>query len=110
MQDSEPGRNRSTRCTCSNTKPRSEGQAVRAMASVCLMAACLGLVGCKSFGKKSKDQANTPVQQPADTAWPGSAAAPGSGSTGRSGATELNGFLAGRVLDSYDHRPPLTYI
>jgi thiol-disulfide isomerase/thioredoxin len=74
------------------------------------MVACLGMAGCKTFGKKSKEQGNTPAQQPADMARPGSSALPGSASIGQTGTTDLKGVLAGRVVDSYDHPPPPTYI
>src|SRR5262245_18651614 len=84
----------------------SEVQALRAVARLCLVAACLGLVGCSIFGKKSKDRADAPAQPPGDPAWPGTPASGSRGSADQRGTTDPNGILAGRVLDSYDHRPP----
>jgi thiol-disulfide isomerase/thioredoxin len=89
---------------------KSEDQAVRATASVCLLAACIGLAGCKSFGFKSKDRGNAPSQQPADLNGQSAAAPPARGSTDRRTTSDLNGVLAGRVLDSYENRPPPTFI
>jgi thiol-disulfide isomerase/thioredoxin len=83
---------------------------VRALASVCLVAACCGLVGCSIFGKKPKDRADAPAQQPADRGWPGSTQPTDRSSTDRRGPGELSGILAGRVVDSYDNHPPRTYI
>jgi thiol-disulfide isomerase/thioredoxin len=88
-----------------------EGQAVRVVAWIGIMAFCLGLTGCTLFGKKGSGSANPaglaandrgvslPADQPAVT--------PSAPSTPPVG---LNGMLAGQVLDSYNHRPPVTYI
>ena len=83
---------------------------MRAVACVCLIAACLGVGGCSTFfGKKSKERANPPASQPADARWPGSGSAAGAAAE-RDAATGVNGILAGRILDSYDHLPPPTFI
>src|SRR6516225_9781414 len=89
----------------------SEGQAVRAMACVCLIAACVTLAGCSTFfGKKSKDRANPPASQPGDSGRIGSSGSVGAAPVERTGGTEVNGILAGRVVDTYDNRPPPTFI
>jgi thiol-disulfide isomerase/thioredoxin len=68
----------------------------------------LALAGCSTFfGKKSKDRANPQAQPPADTGRVGSSGAIG---IERTGGTEVNGILAGRVVDTYDNRPPPTFI
>jgi len=84
---------------------------VRAMACVCLIAACVTLAGCSTFfGKKSKDRANPPASQPGDSGRIGSSGSVGAAPVERTGGTEVNGILAGRVVDTYDNRPPPTFI
>jgi len=72
-----------------------------------LGAFCLSLIGCSLFGKKSQTKENAPPAQ--------AGAGGGSASTDASGAyantpVGANGILAGRVIDSYEHKPPPTYI
>lgn len=82
---------------------------MRLVASVAFLAACLGLAGCATFGKKgSTAPASQPpvgrgVATPADRvgAQPPDRAAPNG---------TLNGVLAGQVLDSYNRAPPSVYI
>jgi thiol-disulfide isomerase/thioredoxin len=83
---------------------------VRAMACVCFVAVSSALVGCSIFGKKPKDRADPPSQQPAGSGWPSSSPATGRGSADRGGLSEVSGILAGRVVDSYDNPPPKTVI
>jgi thiol-disulfide isomerase/thioredoxin len=87
----------------------SEGQAVRAAACCCFLATCLGLASCSLFGKKAASKPNEP---------PGSSRVglPSSSDTSTTASSDpplpprVNGVLAGRVLDSYDRRPPPTFI
>jgi thiol-disulfide isomerase/thioredoxin len=80
---------------------------VRVVAWIGLLALCLGLVGCRLFGKKdatapgAADRAALPAPDPARAA----AAAGGGGPP-----AGVDGLLAGRVLDSYGTRPPATVI
>jgi thiol-disulfide isomerase/thioredoxin len=84
---------------------------VRVVACTVLLAVCLASAGCRLFGKKSATAANPadrPAAPAADVPRPpepspsaGSAAAPVPG---------VDGLLAGRVLDSYGSRPPVTSI
>lgn len=78
---------------------------MRAAASLCLAAACLGLASCSLFGKKSSTQ----PAAPAGTGNNPARSAPGSQAE-RNVPPEVNGVLAGRVIDSYDHAPPPTFI
>lgn len=77
---------------------------MRAVAGVCLAACCLGLIGCSVFGKKASTQPNAPAGPTPSTA-PADPLASNSTVPASAG-----GILAGRVIDSYDHRPPPTYI
>jgi thiol-disulfide isomerase/thioredoxin len=77
------------------------------MASACLLVACLGLAGCSIFGKKSKERADSPQ---ADAPRPGIPTIYNPGSVDRRATSEVDGILAGRVLDSYDRTPPPTFI
>jgi thiol-disulfide isomerase/thioredoxin len=84
------------------------------MACVCFLAVCLGVVGCttlSNFGKKLTGKDKPPPGQPpsSQTALPAPPDNPGLASTERV-PQEVNGVLAGRVLDSYDRRPPPTFI
>jgi thiol-disulfide isomerase/thioredoxin len=84
---------------------------VRVVAWMGMVAFCLGLTGCSLFGKKSSGSANPAnlagndrgLSLPADRvgATPADRAAPPPGTSG---------MLAGQILDSYNHRPPVTYI
>ena len=65
----------------------------------------VGLAGCMSLGKKSKD---APAASPASLARPADARDPSAGAEGRSVA--LSGILAGQVIDSYNQRPAGVYI
>jgi thiol-disulfide isomerase/thioredoxin len=88
-----------------------EGQAVRVVAWMGMIAFCLGLTGCSLVGKKSAGSANTPNLAATDrdlSLPPGRLA--GTGADPSTPPPGLSGMLAGQVLDSYNHRPPVTYI
>jgi thiol-disulfide isomerase/thioredoxin len=97
----------SLRTTALSIDPLNEGRAVRAVAWVYFLVLCLGLTGCTLLGKKSNAKQNLPsgpaptagAPAPVDPSIPTSTVPVGSG-----------GILAGRVIDSYEHRPPRTYI
>jgi thiol-disulfide isomerase/thioredoxin len=83
---------------------------VRVVACTVLLALCLGVTGCRLFGKKSPTAAN-----PADHTAPPAAdivpPQPSPANTAGAGAPAgVDGLLAGRVLDSYGSKPPLTSI
>ncbi len=82
---------------------------MRALACVCFLAGCLGLVGCSTFGKKAQAKPNLPARQPGGADWLSQPDGSGTASAERT-PPGLGGLLAGRVLDSYDRRPPRTYI
>jgi thiol-disulfide isomerase/thioredoxin len=94
-----------------------EGQAVRFMAGVCVVALCLGLMGCSAFGKKAPNAPPPPPQRP-PVPPPGTPLGPGASSTGAGSQPEqpiqltspFSGILAGEVQDSYKRRQPNTYI
>jgi thiol-disulfide isomerase/thioredoxin len=84
----------------------SEGQVVRVVPYVGLMALCL--VGCSTFGKKS----NPPPRAPADTPF---APKPSGGVVmpppdPLTAAPGNSGILAGQIIDSYNRQPAVTYI
>jgi thiol-disulfide isomerase/thioredoxin len=94
---------------------KGEGQAVRAMPCIALMTVCLALTGCNALGKKNSSA--PPVPRPSvDPTLPPRGEAPAVdvplppvSSTGvPSGVT--SGILAGQVVDSFNGRPPQTYI
>ncbi|HEV3118804.1 MAG TPA: redoxin family protein [Gemmataceae bacterium] len=81
---------------------------MRVVACICWTACCLSLAGCSVFGKKNQTPPNPPAAPLAATGWSttpaGNSGAPAQ-TTARGGA-----ILAGRVLDSYERRPPATFI
>jgi thiol-disulfide isomerase/thioredoxin len=88
-----------------------EGRAVRAVGCLCVAACCLlGLGGCSLFGKKSQTRDNPrPAAPPAGADFAPPAPTP-SGVADRAPPPDVNGLLAGRVVDSYDRPPPPTFI
>jgi len=83
---------------------------VRVLACLLLTSFGLGLTGCNSFGKKPQSAPDQPASRPYAGA---TSAAPEGGRIqygDRSTSAGVNGVLAGRVLDSYDHVPPPTFI
>ncbi|HEV3080780.1 MAG TPA: redoxin domain-containing protein [Gemmataceae bacterium] len=82
---------------------------MRAVAYMCAMAGCLGLAGCSLFGKKAPATANPPNPPLAGNAWPTPPASPAGGVADQT-VSRGSGILAGRVIDSYDRRPPPTFI
>jgi thiol-disulfide isomerase/thioredoxin len=84
---------------------------VRVLACLFLIGIGLGLIGCSSFGKKAPTaQESPPNRIPAGV---NQGASQGTGAVpygDRATSAGVNGVLAGRVLDSYDHVPPPTYI
>jgi thiol-disulfide isomerase/thioredoxin len=85
-----------------------EGQAVRAVACVCYLAVCLGLVGCTTPNKKAPNQPAAPSRQPAD--WLPQSDNSSTSAPAQPSQPGLGGLLAGRVLDTYDRPPPPVYI
>jgi len=83
---------------------------VRFGAWVIIVASCLSLTGCALFGKKTPSP--TPATPPAAAPTTASTDAPGTSPFSTTGNTKTApppgaaGILAGRVIDSYDHRPP----
>jgi thiol-disulfide isomerase/thioredoxin len=84
---------------------RSEGQGVRVVACIGLLALGLGLAGCHTFGKKGSAPAN-PADRPAAPAGSGSRADPPAPTAAVGSGSGIDGLLAGRVLDSYGRPPP----
>jgi thiol-disulfide isomerase/thioredoxin len=82
---------------------------LRALAYVSLLACYLGLIGCSTFGKKSQAKPNPPASSGAPD-WVNPAPAPVTQASEHTLPAGVSGLLAGRVLDSYDHSPPPTYI
>jgi thiol-disulfide isomerase/thioredoxin len=78
---------------------------VRLVASVAFLAACLGLAGCATFGKKGS---TAPASQPPAGRGPATPTAQPVNQVGTNAT--LNGILAGQVLDSYNRAPPSVYI
>src|SRR5438445_6311483 len=73
------------------------------------MACCLGLAGCSLFGKKG--QAKTDQPSPvAGRSWATPPGGAGAAAADQPVQPRGTGLLAGRVLDSYDHKPPPTTI
>jgi thiol-disulfide isomerase/thioredoxin len=66
---------------------------------------CLGLAGCSLFGKKSPARSSSPSGESA-TGPPGYR----NDTAQTTLQANVSGILAGRVLDSYDQKPPVTYI
>jgi thiol-disulfide isomerase/thioredoxin len=83
---------------------------VRVLACFILIGFGLGLAGCTSLGKNSQSAQAPPQGRP----YAGSSIAPpaagGMQYGDRATSAGINGVLAGRVLDSYDHVPPPTFI
>ena len=75
---------------------------MRVVACIGVTAVCLGLAGCTTPGKQP-----APVPAPAFPAASRGAPAPADRTEI---PTTLGGVLAGQVLDSFNHRPPPTYI
>jgi thiol-disulfide isomerase/thioredoxin len=82
---------------------------VRVVAYVCLVAGCVALAGCGTFGKKAQQKPKEPASPAADAGWPASSEGAAAAPAERPPAG-LGGLLAGRVLDSFDRPPPPTYI
>jgi thiol-disulfide isomerase/thioredoxin len=70
----------------------------------------LSLVGCSLFGKKAPAKPDAPAAPSASSGWPSTGDGPGTTSSDSALPARVNGVLAGRVIDSYDHRPPPTFI
>jgi thiol-disulfide isomerase/thioredoxin len=87
----------------------SEGQPVRALASLCVIACCLGLAGCSLFGRKTASKPNQAPRPGGEVGWP-PAEAPAAAIADRPAPAASSGILAGRVIDSYDRNPPPAYI
>jgi thiol-disulfide isomerase/thioredoxin len=73
-----------------------------------MVACCLGLAGCSLFGKKASTKPANPPPDVAGSAWP--PRAEDTPTPTRTTPTPGSGILAGRVLDSYDRKPPATFI
>lgn len=88
---------------------------MRFLACLGFVAFCLALTGCGTFGKKPPSPGPAPLPPPPQST-PGPP--PSSGvSRPNSGAEQqvqltspFSGILAGQVIDSYNRRPPPTYI
>jgi thiol-disulfide isomerase/thioredoxin len=74
------------------------------------MALGLALAGCSTFGKKPQAKPNASAQAPAGPEWPTQHDSVETTAAERATQTGYGGLLAGRVLDSFDHKPPPTYI
>jgi len=83
---------------------------VRAVACCCLLACCLGLAGCSLFGKKSPNASGPPAGVNNGIGWPPPAAGNTIAPQQHTLTSQSSGILAGRVLDTYDHKPPATFI
>jgi thiol-disulfide isomerase/thioredoxin len=84
---------------------------VRALACVGWLALCLSLVGCSLFGKKSGGGPNGSSRAPdAPAPAPASPFAANPAPVQPMATTSVGGILAGQVLDSYNRRPPATFI
>jgi thiol-disulfide isomerase/thioredoxin len=84
---------------------------VRVVACTVLLALCLGVAGCRLFGKKSAaptNPADRSGQPAADLMRP--EPSPAASAAGGATPAGVDGLLAGRVLDSYGSKPPLTSI
>jgi thiol-disulfide isomerase/thioredoxin len=71
---------------------------------------CLCLTGCNTFGKKSQGKQNLATGASGGPGSSGPAEGAGFAPGSQALPPEVGGILAGRVLDSYDRQPPLTYI
>lgn len=88
---------------------------MRFLACLGIVAFCLAFVGCGTFGKKPPSPGPAPLPTPAPTPHgpPSSSGVshPNSGAEQQAQLTSpFSGILAGQVIDSYNHRPPPTYI
>src|SRR5579872_5350885 len=83
-------------------RPRLEGQAVRTIFGVGLVAVCLGLAGCSSFGKK-KPKADAARPFTGAPAAPAPTAVAANDTPGAPAG--VDGILAGQVLDRFNRRP-----
>ena len=81
---------------------------MRVVAYVCLVAGCVALAGCGTFGKRQQ-KPKEPASPSADAGWPAPSEGAAAAASERPPAG-LGGLLAGRVLDSFDRPPPATYI
>lgn len=80
---------------------------MRVAPRVCVVGLGLALAGCTTFGKRSA----TPAPPTAGAAAPAPTAAAGGLPPDRAlQPAALTGILAGQVIDSYDRRPPQTFI
>jgi thiol-disulfide isomerase/thioredoxin len=79
-----------------------EGQAVRVVPCLGVVALCLGLVGCSTFGKKSAGAPTPATRKGSDSAPAPDRSAAADRSPPPPG---VNGILAGQVIDSYNRRP-----
>jgi thiol-disulfide isomerase/thioredoxin len=83
---------------------------VRIVVCVTGLAVCLALAGCTTFGKKA-GSSNPPNRSAADRGLVTPNDRLGALPPDKPGATAgLNGILAGQILDSYNQRPPSTFI
>src|SRR5277367_5835522 len=97
-----------------NIRNAARFSSVRVVACLGLVGCCLALAlaGCSSTGKKSPSAAAAPAARPA-AAPPPAATGPVAAATAPRDAvpvSSITGILAGRVVDSFSHRPPPTYI
>lgn len=83
---------------------------MRFVACVGLLAGCLLLAGCSSLGFGRKPQGAGPTATPRLPAPVTPTGVPRDGAPDQPAASPFSGVLAGRVIDSYNRRPPPTYI
>lgn len=83
------------------------------MACLGLVACCLALAGCSSTGKKPANAAAAPAGRPTAARPPAAAGPVASAAADPRAAVPVSattGILAGQVIDSFNRRPPPTYI
>jgi thiol-disulfide isomerase/thioredoxin len=96
-----------------HNKRNGRGSSVRAVACLGLVACCLALAGCSSTGKKSPNAAAAPAGQqaaPRPAAGTGPIAANTTDPRAAVPVSATTGLLAGQVIDTFNHKPPTTYI
>jgi thiol-disulfide isomerase/thioredoxin len=82
---------------------------VRVVPCLGLIALCLGLAGCSTFGKKANPPPRAPAEAPFAPKAPGAAAVPPPDPLLTAPAAS-GGILAGQIIDSYNRQPDVTYI